>query len=85
MAEINKPRISHVAGFVKGPTLNKDKSMTFRVAQRRFTIKVGSEFAEMLLDAHRALVRFEDVGKNPKILLVLPNPTERLIRQYNEE
>jgi hypothetical protein len=87
MAEITKPTTACVAGFVKGPIENRDGSVTFKVAGKygqRFVLASKSEFAEMLRDARRALVRFEVLRKNPRILLIIPNPSDRLIRQYME-
>ena len=84
MAEMNKPTISHVAGFVMGPTQNRDNSVTFKIAGQRFTLSKKNDFVEMLCDAKRALVRFEAISKNPRIILVIPNPSTKLIRHYME-
>lgn len=81
MAEIGKPRVGHVAGFVKGPTQNKDNSVTFKVSGQKFVLSKSNNFVEELEKANRALIRFEE-GRNPKIILVLAEPTARLIRQY---
>lgn len=82
MAEINKPKIGHVAGFVKGKTLNKDNSITFKVAGQKFILSEKDAFVGQLRNAERALISFEITGKNPKILLVLTEPSARLIRQH---
>lgn len=74
---------SCVAGFVKGPVDNKDQSFSFWVAKRKFVVAVTSEHAKVLMGANRALVRFTVTGnKNPKITLILKEPSVRLIRQY---
>lgn len=86
MAEIKKPQVSHVSGFVK-TTPNNDGSTTFRVGSKvggqRFTLSSGNPFFQKLSGAQRVLVRFLADGKNPTILLVLEEPTGRLIAQYN--
>jgi hypothetical protein len=87
MVEITRMMTACVAGFVKGPLENRDGSVTFRVAGRRgqrFTLAPKSEFVEILRNTKRALVRFEVLRKNPRILAVVPNPSSRLIRQYME-
>jgi hypothetical protein len=74
---------SCVAGFVKGPVDNKDQSLTFWVAKRKFVLSSASEHAKTLMGAKRALICFIVVGnKNPKITLILREPSIRLIRQY---
>jgi hypothetical protein len=87
MAEtkLTEVRQSCVAGFVKGGKSNKDKSVTFWVAKKRFVVAENSIFAPMLRHAKRALIRY-DAGesKNPKINLVFINPSVKLIRDYME-
>lgn len=74
---------SCVAGFVKGPVDNKDQSLSFWVAKRKFVVSSASEHAKVLMGANRALVRFTVMGnKNPKITLILKEPSGRLIHQY---
>lgn len=86
MADIANPRVSHVSGPVR-VIRNKDGSTTFRVGSKpggqRFTLSKKSPFFEKLNNARRALVRFQADGRNPTILLVLENPSGRLITQYN--
>ena len=68
-------------------TPNKDGSTTFRVGSKtggqRFTLSKRDFFFLKLSGARRALVQFKVGEKNPTILLVLEEPTGRLISQYN--
>lgn len=88
MVDLVNPRVSLVSGKVK-VTKNKDGSTTFRVGGKiggqRFTLSKKSPFFEKLNNARRALVRFRLDGRNPTIVLVLENPTGRLINQYNSD
>ena len=88
MAEVNKLKIGHVAGFVKA-TPNNDGSTTFRVGPKvegqKFTLSESSPFMQKLKHAKRALVRFQVDGKNPTILVVIEEPSGRLISQYNAD
>ena len=84
-SSIPEMRQGCVAGFVKGGKSNRDHSVTFWVAKQRFVINEGSSFVRTLHLAKRALVCFETgASKNPKITLVLAEPSVRLIREYME-
>lgn len=88
MATTATPRVSHVSGSVKA-TQNKDGSTTFRVGRKeegqRFTISAKSPFFSKLNNSSHVLVRFQADGRNPTILLVLEEPSGRLIRQYTAD
>lgn len=73
-----------VVGAVKF-RLNRDNSVTFTIAGKsgkRFTLAKDSKHAQTLFRARRAIVRYEDSGRNPRVLLVLENPTGYLISQH---
>jgi hypothetical protein len=83
MAE-TKGKTRCVAGRVK-VRYNKDGSATFIVAGKegkRFTLAQASKHAQSLLLWPRALVVYEEGERNPRILVVFPNPTNLLIHQY---
>jgi hypothetical protein len=83
MADTNSNKESCVAGFVKGPVDNHDKSLSFWIAKKKFVVASEGEHAKMLKSAKRALVRFTaSETRNPKILLVLAEPSSLLIRQH---
>lgn len=86
MAEI-KVKERRVVGFVKVRP-NKDKSVTFIVAGKegqKFTLSETSDHAKTLLGAQRALVEYREGTKNPKIVFIIPNPSARLIREYQRD
>lgn len=75
-----------VAGFVKSRH-NRDGSTTFSVAGKggqKFTVSDGSDHAKKLRSANRALVCYEETGRNPKIAFIITNPSHRTIRQYQQ-
>ncbi len=71
---------SCVAGFVKGPVDNKDKSLTFWIAGQRFVVATKSAEAKKLLGARRALILFHlEASTNPRITMILVEPSARSI------
>lgn len=75
-----------VAGFVKGKKPNKDGSITFFIAGKRFVLHENGPHAQTLQKARRALVLFSenDKGSNPKIVAVFSEPSGRLVLQHQE-
>lgn len=87
MATAKETKERCVAGAVKHRR-NRDGSITFTVAGKdgkKFTLAESSKNASILLSCHRALVRYLDGTRNPKILVVLSEPSSLLIRQHNME
>lgn len=87
MATISTSKERCVAGFVKWKP-NNDGSTTFTVAGKRgqrFTLSDRNEHAAALRSAKRALVRYEAEGGSPKVRVVILNPSNRLIRQHQEQ
>ena len=88
-----KPFKGCIAGYVKGPKVNKDQSITFRVVCSRakkisFKLKLGSKhlnefYAASQMDNGRLLVSYSRIeAKNPVIEVAFANPSCLLIRQY---
>lgn len=90
MATVNEIKKACVTGFVKKPRDNKDGSLTFRIGKkgegRTFTLSASNKHAIMLLGAKRALVQYEVSGsKNPKVLVVVSEPSGRTTHHFNRE
>lgn len=70
-----------VAGFVRGKKTTQDGNFKFRVVNQWFLLPKGSLFAQVVKQAERALVIFEQSDKKyPRVLSVVPNYTGIQVR-----